>query len=149
MKYRRDMGLGDALASQIIMFLRQLSWSADMVVPVPLGKHRRGERGYNQVGLIAYPLALLMDWDYNPRALFRTRETTTQVGLSVVARRSNVMDAFQAIPKLIQGKQIILIDDVATTGATLSSCARALMNAGALGVKAITVARALSYRSDS
>jgi ComF family protein len=117
----------------------------DLVVPVPLGKERIKERGYNQVGLVAMPLALINHWQYKPRALVRTRETRTQVGLSIVERRENVCGAFRGDPALILGSKILLIDDVATTGATLSSCAAALMDAGAKSVYALTLARALPH----
>ena len=142
MKYRRDLGLGEALARGMIQFLDTLEWSCDQVVPVPLAKRRLKERGYNQVALVAIPLALRFGLVYRPQALERIRETASQVGLSAAQRRENVRGAFQA-DSSVRGKSILLVDDVSTTGATLSSAAGALFAAGAGSVKAVTVARAL------
>lgn len=143
LKYRRDLGLGDALAEGLDGCLRQLGWTADLVVPMPLGRRRMRERGYNQVGLVARPLALARGWRYAPAALRRARETASQVGLSAEERRLNVRGAFRASERLVRGRQVLLLDDVATTGATLTEAARALRDAGAAGVNCLTIARAL------
>ncbi len=144
LKYRRDVGLGDALAAQLAGYVASLGWPLDAIVPVPLGGKRLRERGYNQTALIARPLALALGLDYRPVALRRTRETSSQVGLSALERRENVRGAFWADAKLVRGKTILVLDDVATTGSTLSSCAEALFSAGAKDVFALTVARALA-----
>jgi predicted amidophosphoribosyltransferase len=91
------------------------------------------------------PLALINHWRYSPRALVRTRETRSQVGLSIAERRENVSGAFLGNPALILRSNVLLLDDVATTGATLSSCSAALMDAGANSVYALTIARALPH----
>ena len=143
LKYRRDLGLGDTLAKIMVDYASSLGWPIDLVIPVPLGERRLKERGYNQVALIARPLAMAMDWNYTPGALVRVRETASQVGLSVEERRENVHDAFRASPARVHGKNVLLLDDVATTGSTLSSCACALLTAGTKEVYALTVARAL------
>ena len=143
LKYRRNVALGDALARPMADFCRRLDWPVEVVVPVPLGKRRLQERGYNQVGLIAMPLAALNRWRYAPRALSRVRETKSQVGLSAVERRENMQGAFRADPRPVSGRTVLLMDDVATTGATLSACVEALLSAGAKAVFALTLARAL------
>jgi ComF family protein len=143
LKYRRDIGLGDALASQMAGFVQKLEWPIDMIVPVPLGRKRMRERGYNQVGLIARPLALALGLAFVPNALVRRRETQSQVGLSRSERSKNVLGAFRANRELVSLKNILLMDDVATTGSTLSSGAEALLSSGARDVFALTVARAL------
>lgn len=84
---------------------------------------------------------------YAPDALTRTRETRSQVGLTKAERRTNVNGAFQAKPNRVDGRRILLLDDIATTGSTLSSCAEALRAAGARDVFALTVARAFGRRS--
>jgi ComF family protein len=122
-----------------------LNFPVDVIVPVPLGRERMRERGYNQVAMVAYPLAMLGGWDYQPACLYRSRETASQVGLTIAQRRQNVQDAFEADPGLIDGRDVLLIDDVATTGATISSCSRALLQAGARAVHALTIARALPH----
>ncbi len=143
LKYRRNVALGDALARPLADFCRRLDWPVQVVVPVPLGKERLHERGYNQVGLIAMPLAALNRWRYAPRALSRVRETKSQVGLSAFERQENMQGAFRADPHLVGGYTVLLMDDVATTGATLSAGAEALLSAGAEAVFALTLARAL------
>jgi len=127
--------------------VRKLNWPIDIVVPIPLSDKRRKERGYNQVALVAMPLADSLKWLYKPQALKRVRETRSQVGLSLEERRVNVTNAFQADAGLVRDKSVLLMDDVATTGATLSAAASALSVAGAKKVYALTLARALPHHS--
>ena len=143
MKYKQDLGLGDAIATEILPYVNHLNWHIDIVVPVPLGKKRMKERGYNQVSLFARPLALAMGWNYASRSLKRVRETRSQVGLSMEERKKNVHDAFWADSRKVTGRSVLVIDDVSTTGATLNSCAKALVDAGASNVLAFSLARAL------
>jgi ComF family protein len=103
------------------------------------------ERGYNQAGLLAKPLSILQNWNYSPGAVFRVRDTRSQVGLSAPERRLNISNAFRADPVRVSGKVILLLDDVTTTGATLTACSEALIKAGAKSVYALTLARALPY----
>ncbi len=145
LKYRRDIGLGEALTPQLSRYVMSLAWPINSVVPVPLGRKRLQERGYNQVALIARPLALALGAPFDQRAVARVRETRSQVGLARRERQENVRDAFMAIPTRVRGRSILLVDDVATTGSTLSSCAAALYSAGARDVFALTVARALPH----
>ncbi|MFH1523550.1 MAG: ComF family protein [Chloroflexota bacterium] len=145
LKYRRNVALGDALASHLVEYVRELEWPVDLVVPVPLGRQRMTERGYNQMGLVARPLAAFQGWRYSPQTLTRVRETRSQVGLSAAERKENVADAFYANAVQVSGKNILVMDDVATTGATLASCADALMKSGARTVYALTLARALPH----
>lgn len=143
LKYRRDVGMGEALAVQMSSFIRQLEWSADSLIPIPLGKKRRKERGYNQVAMVAIPLSMQLGLDYLPSALARAKETRSQVGLTASERQENVKNAFIADGKKVNGRSIILMDDVSTTGATLSSAAETLYASGARNVFAFTIARAL------
>lgn len=145
LKYRRNVGIGDALARDMAGFVRSLHWRVDMLIPVPLGKKRLKERGYNQVGLIARPLAYELGLQYAPQGLWKSRDTRSQVGLTVSQRRENVSKAFQAEAKIVNRMSVLLMDDVATTGSTIRSCAEALYSAGAREVYALTVARALSH----
>lgn len=143
LKYRRDVGLGEALTPQFSQFAAGLGWFAELLVPVPLGQKRLRERGYNQVELIARPLAVTMGVSYAPDALDRVRDTRSQVGLSRRERQDNVRAAFRSKAARVRGRRILLVDDVATTGSTLSSCAEALYASGARDVLALTVARAM------
>ncbi|HSL43925.1 MAG TPA: phosphoribosyltransferase family protein [Anaerolineales bacterium] len=147
MKYRRNIGLGESIALQMEDFVRSLDWTADALIPIPLGKKRLKERGYNQVGLVARPLAYQVGWSYEPQALWKTRETRSQVGLNVSQRRKNVDSAYQADPNVVKRRSIVIMDDVATTGSTISACTQALLSAGAQEVYVLTIARALSHHS--
>jgi ComF family protein len=144
-KYRRNIGLGDSIAIHMVNFVRSLHWEIDVLVPVPLGQNRLKERGYNQVGLVARPLAYELGIEYAPEALWKVRDTRTQVGLNVHERQKNVSRAYQADSSMVKRKSILLMDDVATTGSTISASAEALLSAGAEHVFAITIARALSH----
>jgi ComF family protein len=143
LKYRRDIGLAEALTPQLSQSLAELRWPIELVVPVPLGRRRLVERGYNQVGLIARPLSMAMRLAYTPDALIRSQETRSQVGLTRPQRQENVRNAFHAKRARLFGRVALLVDDVATTGSTLSSCAQALREAGAQDVFAFTVSRAV------
>jgi ComF family protein len=147
LKYYRNVALGDALAQHFAEFVSTLGWTVDLVIPVPLGKGRMRERGYNQVGLVAMPLAAIHHWRYAPCGLIRTRETRSQVGLSLKERKQNVFGAFKANSAQVSGANVLVMDDVATTGSTLSACATSLLSAGAKSVYALTLAHALPYHS--
>jgi ComF family protein len=143
------MFLGEALAWNMALILDNLDWKADAILPIPLSKQRLTERGYNQVDMIAHPLAQIMGWQYLPGALRRARHTVSQVGLGLDARRKNVQGAFIAENRFIEGKTILLVDDVTTTGSTIDSASHALSEAGADKVLALTFAKALpKYGSD-
>lgn len=144
-KYRRNIGLADAIAVDMAEFAQQLNWNVDMLIPIPLGKARLKERGYNQVALVAKPLAYELGISYAPHGVRKVRETRTQVGLTAAERRENVRAAYQADPSEVKRKSVLLMDDVATTGSTISACADALLSAGASEVYALTIARALSH----
>lgn len=143
LKYRRNMALGDALSNPIAEYLSGFGWKVDVVIPIPLGKRRMKERGFNQAAMIAMPLAEKMGIPYNSKGMMRVRETRSQVGLSADQRLENVDGAFRARPN-VKGKTVLLVDDVTTTGATISSGAEALYDSGAADVYALTVARALN-----
>jgi competence protein ComFC len=142
LKYRRDVSLGVYLARPMIELFRKLQWEVDIIVPIPLGYTRLKERGYNQSSLLAYPIALATSTRYEPKALRRTRETESQVELTLEARKQNVYGAFLGVSKYAYRKRILLVDDVATSCATLNACADALLSAGADCVYALTLARA-------
>jgi ComF family protein len=110
----------------------------DAIVPVPLYWRRRLQRGFNQAELLARGLSRRTGIP-GLKALRRVRPTSTQAGLSNNGRRQNVARAFRS--RSVQGRRILLIDDVMTTGATASSCALALKQAGARRVVLLTVAR--------
>ena len=142
LKYAGDMTLGELLARPMIRMLHELEWVVEVVTPVPLGVTRQAQRGYNQSALLAFPLALSSNLAYRSQALIKVREVRSQVGLSLAERFDNVAGAFQANPKVVSGKTILVVDDVATSGATMQACAVALQEAGARQVYGLTLARA-------
>jgi competence protein ComFC len=145
LKYQRNLGLGEALCQTLVERYRATGWTVDLVAPVPLGKVRLKERGYNQADLLARPFALASGLRYAPHAVWRARETASQVGLGAAERRENVAGAFQANRNAVYGRRVLVIDDVATTGATISACASALLAAGAEAVWGLTLARAVVH----
>jgi competence protein ComFC len=142
LKYAGDITLGELLARPIIQLLHKLEWEVELVTPVPLGVARQAQRGYNQAALLAFPLALSSKLAYRSQALAKVREIRTQVGLSLAERFENVVGAFQANSKIVSEKTILIVDDVATSGATMQACASALLDAGARQVYGLTLARA-------
>lgn len=130
----------------------QLIAEADAVVPVPLHRWRLLSRRYNQAAEVARRLAADAGLPYLPDALIRPRPTATQGGRSASGRRRNVAGAFTVPPgrkRLIDGRRILLIDDVLTTGATADACARALKAAGAAEVNLAVIARVKQRATDT
>jgi ComF family protein len=111
---------------------------AQLVVPVPLHPRRLRQRGFSPAGLLARAVARQAGLPCNPVALRRLRDTPSQTGLDRRARRRNVRGAFE--PRCAVPARVWLVDDVATTGATLAECARALRRAGAEQVLGVCAA---------
>ena len=141
-KYRRDIAMADILAEVLLAAAPAPAPAGSLVVPVPLAADRLAARGYNQSGLLAQTYAEWRGLRLAPRGALRVRATAPQVGLSARERRLNVAGAFAGEQRLVAGRAVILIDDVCTTGATLDSCAEALLAAGAAQVWGVTLARA-------
>lgn len=123
------------------------------VIPVPLYKTRRRERGFNQAELIARAAlkfyAARQRMQLIPDLLLRTRDTHSQIGLTSHQRRANLRGAFAvARAAEIAGREVLLVDDVYTTGTTVTECARVLRRAGASRVWVATVARTLKLASN-
>jgi ComF family protein len=118
--------------------------AATRIVPVPLHRERERERGFNQAALLARAIATLSKLPLDEWSIVRTKHATRhRAGMDARARRETVESAFHVErPRLIEGERILLIDDVFTTGATVSACAQALKDAGAEDVFVLTVARA-------
>ena len=113
-----------------------------LLVPVPLHPRRQRERGFNQASLLARRVARIWRVPVHDDVLVRAVATPSQTELDAPARRANVRDAFRLRrPELVAGRHVLLVDDILTTGATLSECARSLRTGGAAVVGALTVAR--------
>lgn len=123
---------------------RSILAKADVVAPVPLHPRRLWRRRYNQAALVSTMLAQRQNLLDVPDLLLRKRMTRSQGGLSATARRRNVRGAFTVQDRwrpAVAGQNVVLVDDVYTTGATVEACARALKLAGAETVGALVIAR--------
>jgi len=141
LKFRRLDYLGRHLARALADGLEKELEGFDAVIPVPLHWQRRLARGYNQAERIASPLAAQLGLPLVP-ALRRTRRTPPQTSLGKAGRLANLRQAFRVPrPRKVRGLRLLLVDDVATTGATLDTAAAVLRRAGAAGVTAVVAAR--------
>jgi len=117
--------------------------AADIVVPVPPHRDREKERGYNQAELLSKPLAKLLRLPHQGVLLVRKRPRPAKLVLTLRERWAAVRGAFEIRPgSQVDNRRVLLLDDVMTTGATLDACSKALRDAGAKSVVALTVARA-------
>jgi ComF family protein len=114
----------------------------DVIVPMPLHWRRRWQRGFNQSELLARVLGKRTGLPV-ANAVIRRKATAAQAGMTSAERRTNVAGAFQVRKRrFVEGRHVLLIDDVLTTGATAGACAAALKRAGARRVTVLTLARA-------
>ncbi len=153
LKYDRIVPLTRELGRRLAAAIAQLAMDAPiemLVVPVPLYKARKAERGFNQARALASEALKVLRkshpaWKLKlaAKALVRKRSTESQAGLSPRQRRVNLRGAF-FVPDVeaVQGRHILLVDDIYTTGATARACSRVLVDAGAASVRVATLARA-------
>ena len=120
---------------------------ATRIVPVPLHPQREKARGFNQAAVIARALSRANGLPCDEASLIRSHHTDRhRAGMDAKDRRATVVEAFRvSYPALIAGERVLLVDDVFTTGATVSSCAKALLEAGAVEVFVLTIARPVRY----
>ena len=137
------------VARRLALLLREVQVrgplnTADLIVPVPLHADRERERGFNQAGVIARELARLSRLPLDEHSVVRRLHTERhRAGMDAKSRHQSVGDAFAVRHRdLIAGKRVLLVDDVFTTGATASACAKALIEVGANAVFVLTIARA-------
>jgi ComF family protein len=148
---KRDQHVASRLAQLLFEVQRREPLrSATRIVPVPLHHERLRERGFNQAAMLGRALAGLAGLPFDEWSIVRTVHTERhRVGMDACARRESVENAFEVRrPRLIETERILLIDDVYTTGATVSACAGALKQAGAEEVFVLTVARPVEENSE-
>lgn len=142
LKYRDIRALAASLAQLLHEYLSTHDIPGEVLVPVPLHPRRLRERGYNQSGLLARELGRLSGMTVLSDCLVRLRQAPPQARTSTVEeRRRNVTGMFSCRNDRSRGRQVLLIDDVATSGATLDACAAALKESGAASVWALALAR--------
>lgn len=143
LKYRGERRLVEPLASALAERWQRAGAGGELLTWVPVHPTRRRERGFDQAELLARAMAARLGLPVQP-CLARQRRTTAQHSLGQVERAGNLAGVF-GIPEALRGqlreRWLVVVDDVLTTGATLSGCTRALLDAGVLAVSAITVAR--------
>ncbi len=151
-KHYGRLSLNPLFALWLALPAGELLGEVDLVAPVPLHRRRLMQRGFNQAALLAQSLAGAEGPRYVPDLLVRVRATASQQGLGAGARQRNVTAAaFRVHPAhrdKVAGRRVLLVDDVLTTGATLTACARALGRAGAAAVDGLALARVTGTHAD-
>jgi ComF family protein len=144
LKYRDRADLAPWMAAWMARAGSELLVDADLIVPVPLHRRRFFERRFNQSAELARHLARLSELSLSVGSVVRIRPTRQQVGLGAKAREDNVRGAFRITqPDVVRGRRVLVVDDVITTGATVSAVARVLKRAGARDVDVLAFARAI------
>ncbi|MCK4273294.1 MAG: ComF family protein [Dehalococcoidales bacterium] len=141
LKYRNLRALASSLAEFLRDYLVENPVTGDVLVPVPLHRRRYRERGYNQSALLARELGRLSGLPVVENCLIRHGYALPQArSASVGERRDNVADTFACRDGQLRGREVILVDDVSTSGATLDACAGMLKSAGAVAVWGLVIA---------
>lgn len=142
LKYEGKTAIGSELGLMFGEKLLEKGWfgDIDVIVPVPLHRTKESRRGYNQSNFIAEGLAQSLNIPVSREMIFRVKASSTQTKKSRFDRTENVDDVFKVIHKKVEGKNILLVDDVVTTGATLTAAGARFIEAGARTVSVATIA---------
>ena len=141
LKYKKQFKLGVFLGELVAEGIKTKDWQIDLIIPVPIHHLKKAERGYNQSDYLAQGLSKSLNIPYSGKSIKRIKYTDSQTKLKMKERALNVSNAFKVRqPKKVSGKNILVVDDVCTTGATLLECGIALNKSGASSVYACSVA---------
>jgi len=141
LKYKKQFKLGVFLGELIADGIKMKGWQIDLIIPVPIHHLKKTERGYNQSDYLAKGLSKSLNIPYSGKSIKRIKYTDSQTKLKMKERALNVSNAFKVRhTKKVNGKNILIVDDVCTTGATMLECANVLMGAGANSVYVCSVA---------
>jgi ComF family protein len=147
LKYNDRQEAGLAMARMMVGAGRNLLPETDVIIPVPLHRRRLWQRRFNQAAFLSAEISKMSCKQWHHDVLVRVEATVSQVGLVAAERRKNVRRAFLVPPEhrtRIEGKNILLVDDVRTTGATAEACAETLKKAGAAHVNVLSFALVLA-----
>jgi ComF family protein len=138
-KFQSGVFLGKLLASELADKIN--GWKADLIIPVPLHSLKKAERGFNQSFYIAKGINSILNIPITDNVIKRNRYTESQTTMNLLERKENIRNAFTLRRgKNVEEKNIILLDDVVTTGATISECGRILLEKGASKIYAVSLA---------
>ena len=143
LKYDNKVRVGIYLGTVLGRKIKELKpdWNFDLIIPIPLHKLKKAERGYNQAYYIAKGVSKVFKTNCNGSVVRRVKYTESQTTMNLIQREENIGGAFEVKNnKTLEGKNILLIDDVITTGATISECGKVLLEAGAIMILAASVA---------
>lgn len=144
-KYKSRKDVAFLLGHLFGNFLSHLPWyqNIDLIIPVPIHERKKRTRGFNQAEIIAEGLSHITKTPLDTACLLKCKHTATQTKKSIAERIENVKDVFTlSEPKILEGKHILLLDDVLTTGSTLESCAGTLLQVPNIQISIATIAMA-------
>lgn len=143
-KYKDQLHILDYFINLIINRAKDILDNTDIIAPIPIHKHKLLKRGYNQAALLAFNVAKKTKIYYCPQLLIKDKSTPPQAGLNKSQREKNIKNSFKLNSKFsknIEGKKILLIDDVITTGATIKECCKILQKAKPAKIFVISLAK--------
>ena len=143
-KYQDQLHILDYLSGLMLNMGREIIQNSDIIIPVAMHKHKLLKRGYNQAALLAMRIASKQNIKYLPQAIIKTENTIPQAGLEKKDRLKNIKSSFKINAKFteeIKGKRILLVDDVITTGATITECCKILKTAKPAKIFVLTLAK--------
>lgn len=140
LKYKKHFKVGIFLGEMLSEGIKSRNWQVDVIIPIPIHNLKKVERGYNQSDYIVKGMSRKLNIPWSKKIVKRIRHTDSQTKLNIKQRALNIADAFKVKRyEEIKNKNVLIVDDVSTTGATILECAKAIKAAGAKTIYACTV----------